>query len=111
MVLVEASDLFLKGLNLISLLLVLFDLLGDVGGFLEAIYFFSCFIVSAVASKMFLASQIRDLYHVRIDTNRTDLNKLLLKLPSRSKSFKEEINEKKRRDTISVEKIGDNSLT
>ena len=65
------------------------DLLGDVGGFLEALYVISGFFVASIASRMFMAAKIRDLYHVRVDTNGTDLRRLLFKLPSRSKSFKE----------------------
>lgn len=45
--------------------------------------------VAGVASRIFLASLIRELYHVRIDTNQTDIKRLMTKLSSR-KSFRAE---------------------
>lgn len=42
------------------------------------------FSVAGIASRMFLASLIRDLYHVRLDTNRTDMQQLLGKLKKKS---------------------------
>ena len=58
-------------------------MIGDVGGFTEALYVLSMLMVTAFAQKMFNASQIRDLFHVRIDTGQTDMNHLLKKLPSK----------------------------
>ena len=60
----------------------LLDMIGDVGGFTEALYVFSMLSVSIAASKMFNAAQIRDLFHVRMDTGRADMKRLLTKLPS-----------------------------
>ncbi len=61
----------------------LLDMIGDVGGFTEALYVLSMLMVTMFAQKMFNASQIRDLFHVRIDTGQTDMNHLLKKLPSK----------------------------
>jgi len=63
----------------------MFDMIGDVGGFTEALYVISWFVVTFFASKMFTAAQIRDLFHVRMDTNQTDLRRLYKKLPSLKK--------------------------
>mmetsp|Transcript_11685 Transcript_11685/g.14782 ORF Transcript_11685/g.14782 Transcript_11685/m.14782 type:complete len:117 (+) Transcript_11685:207-557(+) len=69
----------------------LFDLMGDVGGFVEALYVLSFVSVSMFAQKMFKAAQIRDIFHVRTETNKTDLLRLHSKLPaSKSRSLKGE---------------------
>ena len=57
-----------------------FDLLGDVGGFFEALYVLSQLAVSGIASKLMFASMIRDIFQVRIDTNKTDIKRLMTKL-------------------------------
>ena len=64
-----------------------FDLLGDVGGFFEALYILSYLFVTGFASRLLFASIIRDIFHVRIDTNKTDMKRLLTKL--NKKKFKE----------------------
>ena len=61
-----------------------FDLIGDVGGFFEALHVLSHLLVAGIASRMFLASLIRELYHVRLDTNHTDMQQLLSKLKKKS---------------------------
>jgi len=68
----------------------LFDLIGDVGGFSEALYVVSMFVVSIFATKMFKAAQIRDLFHVRIDTKGTELRQLFARLPSNSRRASKE---------------------
>ena len=66
-----------------------FDLLGDVGGFFEALYILSHLCVGGIASRLLFASIIRDIFHVRIDTNKTDMQQLMTKLNKRNPSVKE----------------------
>ena len=61
-----------------------FDLLGDVGGFFEALYVLSHLVVGGIASRLLFASMIRDIFHVRIDTNKTDIKRLKTKLIRRN---------------------------
>ena len=67
-----------------------FDLFGDVGGFYQALSVVGQFTVAGVASRMLVASLIRDLFHVRIDTNKTEMSQLMGKLGSNSKRFQED---------------------
>ena len=63
------------------------DLFGDLGGFAEAMVILGSVFVTSIASRMFLASLIRDIYHVRVDTNKTDIDLLRSKLSGNSKRF------------------------
>ena len=50
----------------------------------------SNFLVAGLATRMFKASLIRDLFQVRMDTKGADLGRLLTKLSVNSKRFKED---------------------
>ena len=57
-----------------------FDMLGDVGGFGEAVYILSLILVSGYASRMFFANLIQDIFKVRLDTNGQQIKELVKKV-------------------------------
>ena len=61
----------------------LFDMIGDVGGFLEAIYVINFVLISLYATKVFKAEQIKDIFHIRTDTKKTETSVLHKKLTPR----------------------------
>ena len=62
----------------------IFDFFGDLGGFIEAIFVAGQFMVAGLASRMFKASLIRDLFHVRMDTKGADIGRLLKKISGKN---------------------------
>ena len=44
-------------------------MLGDIGGFGEAVYILSLILISAYANRMFFASVIQEMFRVRLDTH------------------------------------------
>ena len=54
-----------------------FDMLGDIGGFGEAIYFGCLILVSFYANRMYFASVIRDIFKVRLDTHGAQISELV----------------------------------
>ena len=54
-----------------------FDMVGDIGGFGEAVYIFCLILVSGYANRMFIASVIRDMFKVRLDTHGADIKELV----------------------------------
>ena len=78
------------------------DLFGDLGGFAEAMVILGSVFVTSIASRMFLASLIRDIYHVRVDTNKTDIDLLRSKLSGNSKRFQEDVGNPEDDESASV---------
>ena len=52
-------------------------MLGDVGGFKEAVYFCCLMVVSSYSNHMYIAALIRDLFKVRLDTHGAELKELV----------------------------------
>ena len=52
-------------------------MLGDVGGFGEAIYFCCLMLVSGYAHRMYFAEVIRDRFRVRLDTHGAEIKELV----------------------------------
>ena len=52
-------------------------MLGEIGGFGEAIYIICLITVSGYANRMFLADVIRDRFRVRLDTRGLEIKELV----------------------------------
>lgn len=54
------------------------DCIGDMGGLWACLYFCGGFLITTIASKMYLSNLIREIFRVRTDVQGVDIGELLI---------------------------------